>query len=97
MIFRKMCKIYLCVFLFEYSPRRKLLFQTMFPGILLPPRPLVTRWGTWLNAAIYLADNFDRIQAFLNEVDSDDAKCIAKAKEAIAYANIKSELAFGIH
>lgn len=43
---------------FTKAPRRKLLFQNMFPNIPLPPRPVITRWGTWIDAAIYYADNF---------------------------------------
>jgi hypothetical protein len=29
------------------------------PGIPLPPQPVLTRWGTWLDAAMYYADNFE--------------------------------------
>lgn len=26
----------------------------------LPPEPVLTRWGTWLDAALYYADNFKK-------------------------------------
>jgi len=25
----------------------------------LPPEPVITRWGTWLNAAMFYADHFE--------------------------------------
>lgn len=52
---------------FTKSARRKLLFQNMFPAIPLPPRPVITRWGTWIEAAIYFADNF-KVNVLLNYV-----------------------------
>lgn len=66
----------------------------MFPDTPIPPQPIVTRWGTWIEAAIYLAEHFEKIESFLNELNPDDAKSIAKAQAAIKDSNIKSELAF---
>ncbi|XP_067135862.1 uncharacterized protein [Centruroides vittatus] len=31
----------------------------------LPPEPIVTRWGSWLNAAKYNIDNFDTVECFI--------------------------------
>lgn len=80
---------------FTNAPRRKLLFQTMFSGIPLPPRPVITRWGTWIQAAIYFADNFEKFEEFFNELDqNDDAKCVLEARAAIRIKTIKADLAF---
>ena len=32
--------------------------QTKFSAIGYPPQPVPTRWGSWLNAAIYYPKNF---------------------------------------
>jgi len=37
---------------------RVLFFKTELLDIPLPPQPIITRWGTWLEAAIYYSDNF---------------------------------------
>jgi hypothetical protein len=38
------------IFLKSY---RVAFFKNEAPGLPLPPEPVITRWGTWLNAAIY--------------------------------------------
>lgn len=94
LLFRSSVLRFLTSFSFKQAPRRKLLFQNMFPGVPIPPQPIVTRWGTWIKAAVYMAENFDRLQLFLDKLDSIEAKSIAKAKKTIADPEIKSELAF---
>ena len=32
--------------------------QAKFSAIGHPPKPVPTRWGSWLNAALYYAKNF---------------------------------------
>src|SRR6266699_2470582 len=34
--------------------------------IPLPPKPVITRWGTWIEAALYYADNYDSIKIIIN-------------------------------
>lgn len=80
--------------LLSKSPRKKQQFKTMFPGLNLPPRPVITRWGTWMEAAIYYAEHFDEINSFLSTLDSNDARCILKAEKAIDSLNLKNDLAF---
>lgn len=80
---------------FTNAPRRKLLFQNMFSKIPLPPRPVITRWGTWIEAAIYFSDHFNEVCEFYKALDSnDDAKCVIEANEAIKIKSIKADLAF---
>jgi len=38
--------------IFKKSPSRVQIFKTHAPNIPLPPEPVITRWGTWLNASI---------------------------------------------
>lgn len=66
----------------------------MYPDIQLPPRPVVTRWGTWIEAAVYYAMHFDKVSTFLEALDSEEATSISKAMIAIREPNIKNELAF---
>lgn len=66
----------------------------MYPEIILPPRPVFTRWGTWIEAAIYYCDNLNIIAEFLNQLDPLEAKCIRKAQVAISHVRIKVDLAY---
>lgn len=76
------------------APARKHKFQAMFPGTALPPQPIVTRWGTWIEAALYYAQHFEKIKTFLNDLDSNEAKSIKKAKTIILEPTLKNDLVF---
>lgn len=60
----------------------------------MPPEPIITRWGTWLNAAEYYTDHFDDVKAVVDEFDVNDAQSIQTAKDVLALPNIKQQLAF---
>lgn len=34
----------------------------MYPDLNLSPEPIITRWGTWLEAVQYYCDHFDKIK-----------------------------------
>lgn len=101
-IFRKVGKYFLkqifccsSIYLsFVQAPARKNKFQHMFPETALPPQPVVTRWGTWIEAVMYYAENFEKINAFLDELDANDAKSIKKAKSVIILPSLKKDMAF---
>jgi hypothetical protein len=38
----------------------------------LPPQPIVTRWGTWFDAANYYCTNYSEIEKIFNKFDSKD-------------------------
>lgn len=50
----------------------------------LPPQPILTRWGTWLNAALFYADNFSVIKEIIATFDSNNSAYIKSAQEAMA-------------
>lgn len=66
----------------------------MFPNIRLPAQPIITRWGTWLEAEIYYAEHFDKIVQFLGKLDPTEANHISEAQTAINQRAIKNELKF---
>jgi hypothetical protein len=43
--------------IFIKSPLRVQQFKEEAPALPLPPQPIVTRWGTWLDAANYYCTN----------------------------------------
>ncbi|XP_054745659.1 uncharacterized protein LOC129250819 [Anastrepha obliqua] len=48
---------------FVKSAARRQLVKQANPNITLPPEPIVTRWGTWLQACDYYADKFDALKS----------------------------------
>lgn len=68
----------------------------MHPDLVLHREPIVTRWGSWIEAAIYHAENFEEVCSFLTRLDSTEAKSIKKAQELLEQNRdrIKNDLAF---
>lgn len=66
----------------------------MFPDLALPPEPIITRWCTWLKAAIYYCDNFPKVKSLIDSFDVGDAEAIRMAKELFADQSVKNDLAF---
>jgi hypothetical protein len=49
--------------IFSKAPRRVALYRQMCPNTPLPPRPVITRWGTWISAALFYSQNFDQVKS----------------------------------
>jgi hypothetical protein len=60
----------------------------------LPPEVVVTRWGTWINAAVFFANIFQEFTELISELNDDSAQ-LKKCKELIADApTLPTDLAF---
>jgi hypothetical protein len=47
---------------FLKAPTRVQRYRELLPEKPLLPEPILTRWGTWLNAALFYNENFDSIK-----------------------------------
>ena len=65
--------------------------RSLFKDIGSPPEPVVTRWGTWLEAAEYYADNLTEVTKIVNSFDGDGI-IVNRAKDAINDASIAASL-----
>ena len=79
---------------FVKAPSRRNVFKQVAPDIALPPSPCITRWTTWLRAAIYYCDNFETVKKVVDTFDDDDSEAIRKAKNLFKQTKIKTDLAF---
>lgn len=68
--------------IFTKAPSRIRLFKEKCPNIPLPPEPITTRWGTWLEAAVYYADHFVKIRNVVVQLDAEDATSIGIAQKS---------------
>ena len=65
--------------------------QAQFKHIGSPLEPVVTRWGTWLKATDYFADNVIEVKKIVNEFEGDGI-IVKRAKEAVNDAGIAASL-----
>ena len=79
---------------FLKAPKHVLMWKEMCPDLPLPPEPILTRWGTWIEAAIFYAKNLDQVRAVLERLDSTEAAAIERAKVAVRDTMLSGDLAF---
>lgn len=79
---------------FLKAPNRIEILKEMYPDLSLPPEPVITRWGTWLAAVNYYAENYERILQVLTALNSDGSQSIKIAKEILTNTKTKQELIF---
>lgn len=80
--------------IFLKAPSRIQLFKSIAPNLNLPPQPILTRWGTWISAAIYYATNFEKIIEIIDQLNEEDAASIKITKYIALKSGIHSDLAF---
>ncbi|KAJ4439533.1 hypothetical protein ANN_07657 [Periplaneta americana] len=64
----------------KHATMRVLLFQIIAPEIPLPPQPVLTRWGTWLDAVNYYAEHYGKIMELIDALDSTSSSAVAAVK-----------------
>lgn len=80
--------------IFKKAPSRLQLFKNELPGVNLPPEPIITRWGTWINAASYYCKNIQTVRRVIGLLDQEDAISIQKAKKCLDKPNLENNLAY---
>ncbi|KAJ4434136.1 hypothetical protein ANN_16456, partial [Periplaneta americana] len=64
----------------KHTTMSVLLFQTIAPGIPLPPQPVLTRWKTWLDAVNYYVEHYGKIMDVIDALNSTDSSAVAAVK-----------------
>jgi hypothetical protein len=80
--------------IFLKAPLRVQIFKEKMPGIPLPPQPVLTRWGTWLDAAMYYADNFEGFKEVVLDFSESTSQSIKDCQTVLKNQEIKQNLAF---
>ena len=62
---------------FRKSPKHIRIFQSFAPTLSLPPRPTITRWGTWLEAVAYYAKNMEVLVEIFELLPNDSAAVVS--------------------
>lgn len=79
---------------FLKAPSRVEIFRSMEPDLPLPPQPIITRWGTWLEAVQYYANNFEKIVRIFDSLDEEEAAAITLSRNLLRDKKIKTDLIF---
>uniref|UniRef100_A0A0A9WTT0 DUF659 domain-containing protein n=1 Tax=Lygus hesperus TaxID=30085 RepID=A0A0A9WTT0_LYGHE len=44
------------------QPSQVLVFKEAYPKCALPPEPIITSWGTWIEACLYYAERHSKLE-----------------------------------
>lgn len=80
--------------IFLKAPTRREKFKATAPDVPLPPQPITTRWGTWLEAAIYYAVHLETIKQVVDDLDFTHASSIELSQSLLSKPSLKFDLAF---
>lgn len=65
--------------------------RLLFSDIGQPPHPVLTRWGSWLEAAFWYADNLPAVRNIFEAMEGKGL-LLSKAKEALSKTELTQEL-----
>lgn len=80
--------------IFKKAPSRVALWKECCPDLPLPPDPVITRQGSWIQTALYYASNLGGVCQIIKQLDSDEAEAIRHGQEIVRNASLEAELAF---
>jgi hypothetical protein len=60
----------------------------------IPPEPIVTRWGTWLDAACYYVENLDSFKKIVLEFPESASEAIKDYQNVLKNKTLEQSLAF---
>lgn len=60
----------------------------------LPPDVVVTRWGTWVNAAIFFATHYENFKSVMDALPNDGSKYVENVKSLLQNDKLAADLAF---
>ena len=80
--------------IFLKAATRVSIFREIAPETPLPPQPFLTRWGTWVSAAVYYAEHYEVFLRVLSNLEPNDAASIHIVSELMKESSVKNDLAY---
>ena len=80
--------------IFRKAPSRVDIFRSTCPTIPLPPEPIKTRWGSWLNGIEYMARYFDQFKEVIDLLNCNESIFIEEINKLFKKKNLKTDITF---
>lgn len=80
--------------IFLKAPLRVQLFKEELPDVPLPPEPVLTRWGSWLDAAIYYANNFESFKHVVFQFPESVGMSVKDCQTVLKNKELENNLTF---
>ncbi|XP_076043866.1 uncharacterized protein LOC143026958 [Oratosquilla oratoria] len=80
--------------IFVKAPLRVEKLKKLAPNTPLPPTPIITRWGTWIQAVQYYAKHFEEIYQVFMSFDGEDSRSVKECQDLLQNVQLKTGLVF---
>lgn len=79
---------------FLKTPQKVDVYKEIMSSVPLLPEPVLTRWGTWIEAANFCADHFGDLKIILQKLEDTTVVSIQKCINMLSLESVKSDLKF---
>lgn len=82
--------------IFLKAPSRVVVYKELME-VALPPTPVLTRWGTWLSAALFYAEHWNKYTEVIRKLEKNEADCaqsLDKVAKLIENVELRKSLTF---
>lgn len=76
------------------APNRIATYKQLYLNLALPPEPLITRWGTWIQAALFNAEYLNEFSIVVKDFNKQDAVSISHVHTCLSNPELPRDLAF---
>ncbi|CAH1109630.1 unnamed protein product [Psylliodes chrysocephalus] len=80
--------------IFLKAPSRVKTFKEMFSALPLPPKPIITRWGTCIKAVCYFQHHYNEVRTVLESFDPRSSVAIRNCRELMDKPELLADINF---
>lgn len=79
---------------FLKAPTRIQVYREHLKDVPLPPQPILTRWGTWIEAALFYCENYNSFKDIVNSFDATSAQSVSDCQTTLQNRELMSQLSY---
>jgi hypothetical protein len=64
------------------------------PDVALPPEPVLTRWGTWIQAVNFYNKHFDVVKSVVTTFHAESAVAVRESQTALIETKVACSMAY---
>ncbi|KAE9533432.1 hypothetical protein AGLY_009070 [Aphis glycines] len=73
--------------------KRTAIFNEKCPELPNPPRPITTRWGTWIKAVQYYCKHFNELKSVIENFE-EESQCVIVVKQLFQNVSLQSNIVY---
>jgi hypothetical protein len=79
---------------FLKAPHRAQSYKQHLPDTSLSPKPVYTRWGTWIEAVNFYSEHFEIVKSIASKFPSESAVSVCESHSAFCDPEVACSIAY---